>query len=790
VRVAVAPAVGGLHNSEHSNLTFWRAQTLNKLPVRNPIYRVFVWIDALISSTAFELTDWLRRSAQAYSVFVGRFRISGFRRILIDIIDDGATFGMFFGLGLLMFALPPFSGTGDIWNLGRQYAVTVTDVNGEIIGRRGIRQDDAIPLDEIPPHVINAVLATEDARFYQHFGVDVQGTFRAMIENARANDVRQGGSSITQQLAKNLFLTPERTLRRKINEAFLALWIEARLSKDEILKLYLDRSYLGGGTYGVEAATQFYFGKSVRDVSLSEAAMLAGLFKAPSKYAPHANNPEALARANVVLYRMLDVGFISHGELLAARRDPPRVISQSLYYSPDYFLDYAYKETLALIEAQGLQSDYVIEVKTSADLRLQQAAQRIVNEELETEAPAFNATQAALVSMAPDGAIKAIVGGHHYEESQFNRATDALRQPGSSFKPFVYLGALLAGYTPDTIVRDAPVSVGNWSPRNYTGKYAGRVTLTTALTHSYNSVPVYLMKDIGRQAIIDAARMAGLQSALLPIPSLPLGSNEVTLLDITTGYASFANGGKAVKPYTVLEIRRPNGDLLYSRDRNVAPLQQTIPADKVAQLDYMLASVVLNGTGRRALLGFTPQAGKTGTNQAYRDAWFIGFTAYNVTGVWFGNDDFSEMKKMTGGTLPAMTWRRYMLEASVNKVAEALPGVPVDQSHQQYIAENQGTDQVPAGASAGNVIASAAANGSSMSAPAPAPELSEVGGDDNAAPARRSSDAVVQVLQDMFSFFGRNKKEQVPTAAATEKKRFLLFGDKPKKKKVKKQNIN
>jgi penicillin-binding protein 1A len=752
---------------------------------------MFVRIDALISSSAFELTDWLRRSASAYSVFVDRFRIRGIRRLVVDLSDDAATFGMFFGLGLLMYALPPFSGTGDIWNLGRQYAVTVTDINGEIIGRRGVRQDDAIPLEDIPAHVINAVLATEDARFYQHFGVDVQGTFRALIENARANDVKQGGSSITQQLAKNLFLTPERTIRRKINEAFLALWIEARLSKDEILKLYLDRSYLGGGTYGVEAASQFYFGKSVRDVSLSESAMLAGLFKAPSKYAPHANNAESLARANVVLYRMLDVGFISHGELLAARRDPPRVISQSLYYSPDYFLDYAYQETLALIESQGLQNDYAIEVKSSADLRLQQAAQRIINEELETEAPAFNATQAALVSMAPDGAIKAIVGGHHYEESQFNRATDALRQPGSSFKPFVYLGALLAGYTPDTIVRDAPVNVGSWAPRNYTGKYVGRTTLTNALTHSYNTVPVHLMKDIGRQAIIDAARSAGLQSKLLPVPSLPLGSNEVTLLDLTTGYAAFANGGKAVRPYTVLEIRRPNGDLLYSRERNIPPLHQTLPPEKVAELNYMLSSVVLNGTGRRALLGFTPQAGKTGTNQAYRDAWFVGYTAYNVTGVWFGNDDFSEMKRMTGGTVPAMTWKRYMLEASVNTVAQSLPGVPVDESHQTYIAENQGTDQLPPGATVG---ASVAAINTSLAATegTASPELGELDSDEAAAASRpaKSSDAVVQVLQDMFSFFGRNKSQ--PTAAAAEKKQRFLFGGKPQKKKrpAKKQNIN
>jgi penicillin-binding protein 1A len=337
----------------------------------------------------------------------------------------------------------------------------------------------------------------------------------------------------------------------------------------------------------------------------------------------------------------------------------------------------------------------------------------------------------------------------------------------------------LAGYTPDTIVRDAPVSVGNWAPRNYTGKYVGRTTLTNALTHSYNTVPVHLMKDIGRQAIIEAARAAGLQSKLLAVPSLPLGSNEVTLIDLTTGYASFANGGKAVKPYTVLEIRRPNGDLLYSRDRDATPLHQTLPPEKVAELDYMLASVVRNGTGRRALLGFTPQAGKTGTNQAYRDAWFIGFTAYNVTGVWYGNDDFSEMKRMTGGTLPAMTWKRYMLEASLSKVAEPLPGVPVDEGHLTYVAENQGTGALPAGATLGTPVA-AVAGGEARGA---GPELGEIDSNEPASKPRRS-DAVVQVLQDMFSFFGRKKEDQT-----VEKKSRPLFGTK-KKKRLKKQNIN
>ncbi len=384
-----------------------------------PIYKFFMRMDSIVSSGVFEFFDALKRGWSAYSSFLERFRITGFRRFSVDLLDDAATFGLIFAVGLITFALPPFSGTGDIWNQRREYAVTITDINGDIIGHRGVRQDDAIPLDEVPLHVIKAVLATEDERFYSHFGVDIQGTTRAMLANAKAQEVVQGGSTLTQQLAKNLFLSPERSLRRKVHEAFLALWIEARLSKDEILKMYLDRSYLGGGNYGVEAAAQFYFGKSIRDVTLAEAAMLAGLFKAPSKYAPHVKIADARARATVVLYRMLDAGFISQGELFEAKREPAEVASKGDYYSPDYFMDWAYRETLELIEEQKLDQDFVVEIKTTIDLGLQKKAQTIVNSILDNEAVRYGARQGALVSMAPDGALKAIVGGRDYENSQF-----------------------------------------------------------------------------------------------------------------------------------------------------------------------------------------------------------------------------------------------------------------------------------------------------------------------------------------------------------------------------------
>ena len=658
---------------------------MSNLPVRNAVYR-FLWtLDSHISSGIYEIWDGLKRAGSAYSSFLCRFRISGLTRIAVDLVDDGATFATVFAFGLLAYALPPFSGTGDVWNRGREYAITFTDANGEIIGRRGIRQDDAIALADIPPNLIKAVLATEDARFFDHFGVDVIGTLRAIIQNARANDVVQGGSSLTQQVAKNLFLSPERTMRRKVHEAFLAMWIEARLSKQEILKLYLDRSYLGGGNYGVEAASQYYFGKSVRDVTLPEAAMLAGLFKAPTKYAPHANIEASRARANVVLYRMLDSGFITQGELLQARREPASVIAQSITDSPNWFLDWAYKDTIALLDAKHITGEYVIEVKTSIDMKLQAGAQKIINEEIAGEGERYRFTQAASVTMAPDGAVRAIVGGKDYEDSQFNRATDAERQSGSSFKPFVYLAALLNGYSPTDMVVDSPVSVGGWSPRNYSNKYGGRTTLSNALAHSYNSIPVKLMIDIGRPAIIETAHRVGIRGELETWPPMVLGTSALTLLDLTTGYATFAAGGKLASPYTVLEMRRANGDIIYSRDKDedVQP-RQVVPEEKIAELNSMLNAVIKSGTGRRADLGFAPQGGKTGTNQGYRDAWFVGFTAHNVTGVWFGNDDFTPMNEVTGGLIPAPTWKKIMLVAEAGKTPEALAGIPYDESYAQY----------------------------------------------------------------------------------------------------------
>jgi len=733
-------------------------------------------LDSFISSGVFELFDGIRRGWSWYASWLERFRIRGPVRVVVDLLDDFATFGTIGALAILVFALPPFSGEGDIWNQRREYAITFTDINGEVIGRRGVRQDDAIPLKEIPQSVIKATLATEDSRFYSHFGVDVQGTLRAMIANARAQSVVQGGSSITQQLAKNLFLSPERSFTRKVHEAFLSLWIEARLSKNEILKLYLDRAYMGGGNYGVEAAAQFYFGKSIRDVSLTEAAMLAGLFKAPSKYAPHANPEAARARANVVLYRMLDVGYISQGEMFEARRTTPKVIDQADYYSPDYFLDWAYREALEAVEQQGLESDFVLEIKTTIDTALQKHAQKTVDSMLAENSKRFQAEQAALVSMKPDGAIAAIVGGRDYEKSQFNRATDALRQPGSAFKPFVYLAALRNGYTPKSIVYDKPVSIGSWQPRNYTLRYRGRTTLTQALASSYNTVPIHLMLAIGRKTIIETTKLAGLKSEMKSIPSLPLGTNEVTVMDLTTGYATFANGGKQAKPYTILEIRRPNGDVLFSHEKNTSPPKQVFAEEQIADLNFMLNRVVEAGTGKRSLLGFTPQGGKTGTTQAYRDAWFVGFTADYVTGVWYGNDNYSEMNRVTGGSLPAMTWKKFMLEAHKTTEAKGLLGVPLNGTYTQFASRGKDPISIPAiPKRKQETIFRTSTN--------------RPGSNDVLVfqPQRRKRVArpVVSVLQGMFSLFGVNRKDVTPRV-----KKRRIFKKRNKRQAKRKNRVN
>src|SRR5690606_16861590 len=384
------------------------------------------------------------------------------------------------------------------------------------------------------------VLATEDRRFFSHFGIDVFGTLRAFVENVRASAVVQGGSSLSQQLAKNLFLSNERTLERKIKEAFLAVWLEANLSKREILKLYLDRAYMGGGNFGVEAASEFYFNKSARDVSLAESALLAGLFKAPARFAPHINLPAARARANEVLTNMVQAGFMTEGQVIGARRHPADVVEQVAGSgSPDYFLDWVFEEVKQLAP----DGDRVLTVRSTVDMPMQRAAEEAVETTLLQNGESYRVKQAAVVALDNDGAVRTMVGGRDYGESQFNRATSALRQPGSSFKPYVYAAAMMNGFTPETVVRDGPICIGNWCPRNYSGGYSGPVTLTTALVKSINTIPVRLAQQIGRDKIVDVAHKMGITTELLITRSLPLGAAEVTVIDQAAGYGVFASGG-------------------------------------------------------------------------------------------------------------------------------------------------------------------------------------------------------------------------------------------------------
>jgi penicillin-binding protein 1A len=643
-------------------------------------------VDARIDSGLFKSFASLREYWERYSTFMDRFHVGRWPRwVFIEPLSEAATLGTGGLILMLALAQPAFRETADEdWLKKSDLAVTFLDRYGNPIGSRGIKHNDSIPLEEFPDHLIKATLATEDRRFYEHFGIDVAGTFRALITNAQAGGVRQGGSSITQQLAKNLFLSNERTIERKVNEAFLAIWLEARLTKNEILKLYLDRAYMGGGTFGVDGAAHFYFNKSARDVNLAEAAMLAGLFKAPTKFAPHINLPAARARANVVLDNLVDAGFMTEGQVFGARRNPASVVDRRDENSPNYFLDWAFDEMRKLVDTfPKSYNERVFVVRTTIDMNLQRAAEETVENELRQFGRDYHATQAATVVADLDGGVRAMVGGRDYGASQFNRAVDAYRQPGSSFKPYVYTTALLNGFKPTSVVVDGPVCIGNWCPHNFSGGYSGAVTLTQAITRSINVIPVKLSialggKDgpkAGRAKIVEVARRFGIKAPLPDTPSLPIGADEVTVLEHAVAYATFPNKGKAVTPHAVLEVRTGTGDLVWRYDRDGPKPKQAIPASVAADMAEMMSHVVEEGTARRARLDGIPAAGKTGTTNAFRDAWFNGYTGNFVCAVWFGNDDYSPTNRMTGGSLPAQTWHDIMVVAHQGVEVKDVAGI-------------------------------------------------------------------------------------------------------------------
>jgi penicillin-binding protein 1A len=643
------------------------------------------WIDSQLAETWQTLQDrW-----NGVTTFFARLRLFGRKRLLNEFASEGLTLGAGGLVVLYGLAIPALAEFDANRIATSKYSVKFLDRNGAEIGQRGILHNDAVPLEDIPDHLIKATLATEDRRFFEHFGVDVLGTVRALLENARANEVVQGGSTLTQQLAKNLFLSSERSLERKVKELFLAFLLESRFTKREILKLYLDRAYLGGGAFGVEAASQFYFGKSVKEINLAESTMLAGLFKAPTKFAPHVNLPLSRARTYDVLTNLVEAGYMSAGQVLSARLNPAKIIETRHTYSPDWFLDWAFEEVQRIAEGRG---QYVLTARTTIDVGLQQLAQEALSATLlPTGGRRGVPFSGALVSMEPEGAVRAMIGGLDYGDSQFNRAVHSHRQPGSSFKLYVYATAFENGYTPRSIVHDHYITCGNWSPKNYDGGsgYGRSMMAIDAFKVSLNTPAVDLSLKVGRDKVVEMTQRLGVEGVRKTC-SMALGDTGITPLQHTSAYATFANGGKLSKPYAILDSFNSKGELIYARERDEPPAPEVVSRHVAEEMNQLMQAVVTEGTGKRAALDFTCVAGKTGTSSSYRVAWFMGFTGALVTGVWIGHDDFRPMSfngsGVTCGSLPAQAWHAFMSVAHIGRNIPQIAGLPL---HPQQIAEQQ-----------------------------------------------------------------------------------------------------
>ena len=537
--------------------------------------------------------------------------------------------------------------------------VTILDDHDRLVARRGLTQGATVRVEDLPAYVPNAFIAIEDRRFRSHIGIDPIGMARAGVENMMAGHVVQGGSTLTQQLAKNLFLDPGRTFDRKIQEAMLALYLESRYSKNQILTLYLNRVYFGAGVFGIEAAAEKFFGKHANELGLTEAAMLAGSVKAPARFNPLADADASLARASVVLRAMQDSGFITEAVRLQAQATRPRIVTSSGTPDSGYFTDWVLAQLNGILGHDAGHD--AVTVETSFDLGTQDLAERAVAQGLAAEGEKIHASQAALVSMTPDGAIRAMVGGRSYAQSSFNRAADAVRQPGSAFKPFVYLTAFEHGRTPDDIMHDGPVDIHGWKPSDFEGEYKGDITLTEAFAESSNTVAAQLTDQLGPKEVASTARRLGITTPLEEVASLALGTSGVTPLELTGAYVPFANGGNGIIPFAIIRVRSRAGKILYERKPGGLGAVMS-PANNVA-MTRLMVQTVLTGTGKAARLAERPSAGKTGTTQDFHDAWFVGFTADLVTGVWVGNDNSQPMKKATGGGLPAHVFHAFMEDA-------------------------------------------------------------------------------------------------------------------------------
>ena len=570
-------------------------------------------------------------------------------------------------LGYFALTLPD---TGELTRAERRPSVTILASDGSLLTTYGDLFGQPLTLKEMSPYLPRAVVATEDHRFYSHFGVDPIGLVRAVFANMAAGHIVQGGSTITQQLAKNLFLTPERSLGRKIQETLLALWLEHRFSKNQILEIYLNRVYLGAGTYGVDAAAHRYFNKSARQASLYESAAIAGLLKAPTRFNPIRDSDKAAVRTAQVLAKMVDAGFVTSSQAMAALSGGSSLAAVPVTRpGARYFGDWV-AEQLGDFADTGNRD---LTVVTTLDPRMQAQAEAAIADVITRQGGKLAVSQGALVAMSPDGAVRAMVGGRDYNGSQFNRATQAQRQPGSAFKAFVYLAGLEAGLQPSDQFVDEPMRIGNWQPRDYTGHYQGEMTLAEGLAQSVNTIAVQVAQRAGLRNVVAVAHRLGISSPLAPEVSLALGTNEVNLLELVSAYAPFANGGLGVWPHGITEIRDGAGKIVFRRTGS--GIGQVVTPELTGTMNQMLSAVIGHGTGKGAALP-RPAAGKTGTTQDYRDAWFIGYTADLVAGVWLGNDDNAPMNKVTGSSLPAQTWRRFMLTATQAMPVRPLPSGP------------------------------------------------------------------------------------------------------------------
>ncbi|WJW80172.1 PBP1A family penicillin-binding protein [Bartonella sp. TP] len=652
----------------------WPKKNKNK-KFKSPGSDKLIAIDSLIDDSLFKIKN---STAVAWGILLNtieRYRLTGFLRAVIEITDEALTFLLIFTALFTILATSILQITKTDWYNKDHLSVTFLDRYNKLLGSRGTVQSQNVAIDQMPPYVVKAVLATEDRRFFYHYGIDLYGLSRALSQNLAQGGVVQGGSTLTQQLAKNMFLSNERTLVRKVKEAVLALWFERNYDKKQILQMYLNNAYMGGGAFGINAAAKFYFGKDIRQVSLAEAAMLAGLFKAPSKYAPHIHPEAAKERADVVLSNLVNSGFMNESEIKEARAHPAQAIVTTPFTSPDYFLDYAYEK---IKEMQDKFNEHSLIVQTTLDPNIQEAAQAAVQYHLQQYGKSYNVSQAAVVVLSNDGSLRAMIGGKDYGESHFNRAVHGGRQAGSAFKPYVYAVVMERGLTPDTTIVDAPINWGGWAPRNDNGRFIGRINLTTALAYSINSVPVRLTYEFlhgDTQPIRDLIKNMGINADILAHKTMVLGTSNMTTMDQATGFNVFANGGRAGNRHLFLKISSGSGRLLWLYNGQENPMRQVMSAQSAAYMNQMMTQVVTRGSGHRAALENIPVAGKTGTSQAYRDAWFVGFTGDYTTAVWMGNDNYSPTNRLFGGILPAMIFHTIMEYAHRNIKLHPLFGV-------------------------------------------------------------------------------------------------------------------